>query len=761
MNASLFTIYLRPIARGYERVLSIFFVDQALRLEDLDAALARELQGVGPVDAVHFVGYEREIGSLRCWLARPDDVLFDRLRGVLGSNSETLRLFSFNPALGKHTCTYRDGRPVASDDLIVAERRGSLIAAFCSAGGEESAPAGTHYAKTSEKHCDRFLRVSNVLEHGANVRLVAFWLLPDIWNTAARHVVVDTSGIYSVALTALSEAAKLGGQARQPLVWSHRSHEGVADIPAHVARDAVFLVSASTSNGLAIRLLKAGARPGHVITLFSLSNEHIDGHVTLCDLRSNGEVGIKPIQNQDASSCSYCKRHFHLIGIQGDQFSIAPPRVTSIEIRSDDLHDKERSTLSALAGLRAFFAYRRRDDDRLCSVGLSVEPLLADPVHEKCRALQDKMREKWRSFVRRSQTVSLRTVVAASYPGSVALAQGIGEQARQALQDVSKALVVDPTALRQLNPQTGTSTIVVSSCVDETKELLGISRTLRDVQEGGTISYLSVAQLMAPKQYSDRLRSNLTHGAQGPGTFSYLNALEIPIDCYEEQPSWRAELDELQRLCAWADQAECDIPAEVETRIARLQQAPAFGLVDDLFWPNASGEALRLRSDFALIDGSLREPGISQADLFAVISVVLTALRHSPDGSRRLAHNGYERAVLAPSNFDRFSDGVLQACLLRAARPKDLAYGACEEGPSEQMLAILMHALPDASSPEKSEALIEFTLALMTGRMTLKRQATVTFADALVSSTEGKWSVVALMGTYLKFKIDGRGDLRQ
>lgn len=749
MKPWLFTPYDRQTDHGVQKILSVFFGAAGVSLDELDSDLVGQLQGMGPVDAIHFVGHAPEIAALRASLVSPDNVLLERLNSVTGGKDRSLLFFSFDPSTGAHTCTDRTDAAVAdAAGLIDVERRDSLIAVFRNAGGEERAPVGTHYAKTSDRHCDRFLRVSNVLEDGTNVRLLAFWLISHLWTTTSNDVIVDTSGIYSVALIALQEANRLGGLSCRPQVWSHRSHEGVEQLPRRIAEEGVFVVSASTSNGLVRKLLSRGARANKIATLFSLADDQIEGHTVLCDLRGNGKTGLKPIKNEDATDCLWCRQNFHLIGIRGDQFSIAPPHVTSVEIRGTDLHDKVRSVLSGLVGLGAFFAYRRRDGDRLCSLGIDVLPILQGHAPEKSHALVQRIRDRWDSMMRRSQTTSLRTVVATSYPRSNDLATDLLGRAKHRMADPTQLQVVDATKLRDLAPMPDTSTIVVSACVDESQELLSVSRSLRDVQDGGTTSYLSVVQLLAPKQLSDRLRSNLTYGAHGAETFSYFSALEILVDGYEDEPTWRAELTVLQRLRSWADSQDIDVPAELEARIGRLNQAPAQGLTEDLFWPDRLGQPLRLRSDFALIDGALREPRASQADLYAIMCVVVTALRYNHDGSRRLAHNAYERAVLSPSNFDRFNDGVLQACLLRAARPKELAYAAGEEQLSEQMLGILMDGLPNSTRPEKSEALIEFLLALMTGRMTLARPQLQRYLDSLIRATNDSWPMAALFGKY-------------
>lgn len=750
MKPWLFTPYRRKTDQGVKQFLSIFLGGVDANLEELDADLVRQLQGIGPVNAIHFVGYAPEIAAMRISLASHDAVLLERLKKVTGDDDQALMFFVFDPATGTHICTCLAESPlVDTAELIGEERRYSLIAMFCNAGGDEQAPIGTHYAKTSDKHCDRFLRVSNVLEDGNNVRLLAFWLMPHLWMTLAKNVIVDTSGIYSVALTALQEADRLGGLPRRPLVWSHRSHEGLGEIPPRVAADAVFVVSASTSNGLVKKIFDRGAHANKVTTLFSLSVDHVDGHAVLCDLRGEGEIGLKPIKNQNAADCSWCQKNFHLISIRGDQFSVTPPRMTYVEIRGTDLNDKARLVLSGLAGLGAFFAYRRRNGDRQCSLGIDVLPLLQGETPEKSRALVQRIRDRWDSMTRRSQTVSLQNVVATSYPRSMEIAQSIFDAAKHRLAVASELQLVGATQLRDLVPTPGTSSIVVSACIDESQELLSISRTLRDVQGSGTTSYLSVVQLLAPKQLVDRVKSNLTYGTHGAETFSFFSALDVLVDAYDDEPSWRSELIALRRLHSWADKQDLDVPPELEARIARLGQAPASGLIADLFWPDAQGHPLRLRSDFALIDGSLREPCASQADLYAIMCVVLTALRYNTDGSRRLAHNAYERSVLSPSNFDRFNDGVLQASLLRAARPKELAYVAGEAHLSQQMLEILIDGLPNAARPEKSEALIEFLIALLTGRMALARPQLQYYIESLIAATNDTWPLAALIGKHM------------
>lgn len=753
MKSLLFHIYQVRSEQQRLRVLSVFVACRELSDSEFDAELAEQASSMNsPVDAIHIVGYEEEIARIRGWLRRPDDVSADRLRSLLGTRERPLRFISFDTKAGRHVVSGLHGHHLADEALISSECNRSLVEAFVRSGAEQQAPVGTHFVKTSRSHSDRFLRVSNLLESAANVQLVAYWLMPHLWKSDVQHVAVDTSSLYAVALAAINEVLRLGGIATPPRLWSYQSHDHVDAVQRHEAESAVFLISASTSGGLANKLLRQGASDERVVTLFSLAADAPPGRV-LCDLRDNGDDSLKLIQNSAETQCPDCARNFHAIRISGDQFSIAPPEVALVDVHAKDLPASYKPQLSALAGLRVFHAFRRVDSGAVRTLGMDVLPILYAEVSDKNRALLSEKRHEWLSMTRRASAVTLRTVVTCSYPGSVELAAAVATAAGALLQPEARPTVADVAQLSSLNPSPGAAAIVVSACIDHSKELLAVSRALRDAQPDGTITYLAIANLMSGASDAESLKTNITFGRHGPRTFDLHCLLSFYSNCIEDMPSWSQELAELQRTLDWADKAEIDVPPEITTRIELLQRAPAAGLVEDLFWPDPNGMALRLRSDFTLIADALREPEASQADLFAIVVFVLSNLRRATDLKRRLAHNAYQRAVLSPQNFARYSDGVLQACFLRAARPQELAYGACEPAISQQMLDILVDMLPNASMPERADALTEFLVALLTRRMTLHATHLASFTSALATIETPISSPTAFLAQYLRERV--------
>lgn len=735
-------VYIHRIGDRVERVLSLFAPLTTLQSE-FDADLAALLSKCGVVDAIHIVGHSDLTTAVRDWLGAVDSVPLARMNGVLEDVASRVRFVSFEGQYGAHRM-----ETLGEDDcstLLAAERNASLLSCFRAAGGEELAPLGTHYAKTSQRHADRFLRVSNVLEEANRVHLIAFWLLPWIWKRAWPRIFVDTSSIFSVVMSALHQAYARNGISQMPAISSHRSYAGIVEINPVMASQALFVISASTSDGLVRALCNAGAKADQVVTLFRLSETSASATGVLCDLTGTTDDGLSPIKNHDSANCALCAKQHHLIRIDGDQFSIAPPEVKAIDILAADLSSEQKQTLSALAGLHVFAAFRRHGD-RVATLAANAVPLLEGTGSSKAHALLNSIRGRWAAHCRAGLTAALRAVAATGSPAASALANGYASHARSVVKDPAQIEIVDLDGLRHLPVFPDRDAVVMSDCVDDSKDLLAASRTLRKVQPNGGIRYLVPLMLMQ-KVEADRLIKNVTFGALGPNTFQLQPLIRLDVECHEERSSWADEMAELRALVSWADHSGIDVPTEIYERNERLQRAQSTGLMDDLFWPALDGSPLRLRSDFTLLNESLIAPAATQADLFAVMCVVLTAVRYRDKVADRLQNNAYQRSVLSPANFDRFSDGILQACILRAARPRELAYGACTPQLSEQMLNGLLHALSDPEG-DRSEALIEFLVALMTRRMGLHEKDEQALC-AKVLETEAAPEVAKIMARYL------------
>lgn len=103
--------------------------------------------------------------------------------------------------------------------------------------------------------------------------------------------------------------------------------------------------------------------------------------------------------------------------------------------------------------------------------------------------------------------------------------------------------------------------------------------------------------------------------------------------------------------------------------------------------------------------------------MYVTLASILHHLRDGGRGSGALVQHEHNRTVLAPANFGRFNDGVIQAAILRAARPRELDYSHDKDA-SAQIRDTVMRIIERREKPE-GEAAPEFLLALATGRIHL------------------------------------------
>lgn len=236
-----------------------------------------------------------------------------------------------------------------------------------------------------------------------------------------------------------------------------------------------------------------------------------------------------------------------------------------------------------------------------------------------------------------------------------------------------QAVVTTSMALSAVAEVREAGTLVLSGCMDDTYELMGISRDLRSVHPGGSITYVSPIFRACSEPERRRIVSNLTFGDQGSKTFSLLSVVSVDLPRCAPDHSWQLEYERLLKLKYWCDFGDHEVPVAITDRIELLRAAPGAGLANDLFWPTAQGVALKLAADFTMIPTYDGRRVISQADTFAIVTSLFHKYRQGVPKKPRLVSRTYECTVVSPESLQRFSDGVIQASFLRAAREGEIA----------------------------------------------------------------------------------------
>jgi hypothetical protein len=158
-------------------------------------------------------------------------------------------------------------------------------------------------------------------------------------------------------------------------------------------------------------------------------------------------------------------------------------------------------------------------------------------------------------------------------------------------------------------------------------------------------------------------------------------------------------------------------------------------LEQELFLTNAPGNPLKIQRGFAFWPEGLPDEPNTQADVFFTIAAILQGLRTGEGRIDRqtLRTEWFYRTLLSPENFGRFNDAVIQASLLRAARPSELDYTDNAQT-SAEAARVLRRILESATTP-RGEAAAEFLVALATGRLRLAKDDLAGVLDGLPAQT--------------------------
>jgi hypothetical protein len=590
--------------------------------------------------------------------------------------------------------------------------RGWLFDLFQLSKGMVLAPSGVHFGKTSGKHSDRFLRTANVLLNSAACRLIAFFCLPLLPNRRLRQIYVDTSPLLSVGL-ALVEIGKLHGiSIDSGKVRSFGSYAGVSGDYDFRQSDLV-LVSASTSGGLVKQLIDRGADISAIITLFYLQAKDwpkTAGSI-LADLtyKRTALCGFPEVKSYLQDNCPYCDQGLLLAEFEGDQFLLQKRKTRRLKIIKQSQSESARyffeiATRNQAISVSIVGTGRSRYSD----INIDVNKLIVQ---------NENLRNDLAFKLRRTVPSPLDIVISDDCTISELSAWSTKGSRTSIHVDAN---LIRSTTLETVSPLADGGVLVYFSSLNGDLSARSINRALRSIAPKGSVGYLATLLISESPEARRDLLSFLKYGDRGPNTFVFDSVHDLLLSQRQERLPWDLERDHLARLAQ-----SFDLPSELKIRLNFLSANTI--AISNVFLDSQKGE-LGINHDFVYLDTEKNKDQISQADIYAVVSNLLTACRN--DNREILApvarghealiweQSVYGQILLCPRNFKDFNDGILHAAFLRAAKSSELRYDT-DEKLSEELLEIVLTEVT-AWKYGNGQALAEFVLALATRRLSLK-----------------------------------------
>jgi hypothetical protein len=599
-------------------------------------------------------------------------------------------------------------------------------------------PAGPafHYVNPSGQHTRAFIRAANVLLHSAEIAFLAFGLL-EWWPKEVRRVYTDSATINSVAHAVLDLSRILGGQTRTASIDSFSSYQGLSTYQFD-EEDAACLISASISGNLHRDVVAAsGIPPARVVTLFYCGAEVLEDQPVLCDVTGReGQHGYDVIEHyKNETVCDLCRRGLSMIRITGDQFLLANPTVRPLLLTRDDEPRWLSVFLERMIGANVVRCHgdHASGGDRPRELYLHLPAALDEKEHPFTVAARTRLLS--------AVPAALRCVIHLDDPSSARLTELVLEHYAAHGGDASRLHVLSEREAYDRAPSLdlrSCAVFVVAGAAATGRGLLGVSRLLRQVGGVGQISYLVGVARMTDEAAWDSLRSNLTFGDE-PAQYPLVAVARgfLPESPHVEGSPWTTErnfLDRLERLGVEDGALDDDARETIERRrnlIRAAAGADALGFVDDLFLPPVTdgrldvGGTARLALQRGFVFWSSLDRGLhpepekraTQAEVYLTVACILHGLRQPGKRSLRLVEHEHNRTVLGPGNFARFNDGVIQAALLRAARPSELDY--THDAALSGEMSDIIERLVERRDEREGEAAPEFLLALARGRLRL------------------------------------------
>jgi hypothetical protein len=578
--------------------------------------------------------------------------------------------------------------------------------------GFVEAAGNYHFRLPSDRHSERFIRLPNILVEAAEISFIALGVLPFV-NKDVAIVYIDTPSLFPV-VSAISDHLRAFNPVRPPIIAENfRSYEGYRSFRFSVAPENLVLISTSSSGRLAQLILQlTGFNRDQFVHLLYFGPPSDLGKV-VCDIQidaAENPDGLSPKlfpDDYNATTCPLCAKGLPAVPLIGDHFELPGPQPIPLVIRRDDVSARLREIMERLVGHTVLsVGFGRANEGIARQFEISPSALLSSV----------------------KKTKRLPYVLAQAIPGTVAAVICLNEQSLPFARIVRKHVIKTGTlqlsrilrAERLVHAEHSNAIdaiVIVASVIESGRSLQDVSRDLRGIYPRAPQIYLVGLAKSRTDAHFDRLKSDLTQAhAAVPHEFIAIERIQLPSS--SEPNAWTSELQLLSEPSFARDMSRRE-KIDWDKRLKRLS-LQSLSMTDDLFVSARHDAPLRLQHGFALWPDGLVDRNPSQADVYFTIASVLQNRRAAAEvgQGRALRTDLFQQTLLDPNNFGRFSDGIIQASILRAARPNELNYTMSPEH-SRDMARFARRMIVSSSRP-RGEAAVELLIALGTRRLRLR-----------------------------------------
>ncbi|CAM0119304.1 conserved hypothetical protein [Stenotrophomonas maltophilia] len=563
--------------------------------------------------------------------------------------------------------------------------------------GEEEvilvAPPGYTYHKPSGESSTFFLKPDLALSSSPISSFVALSIAIRFFFTKkqkisdTKTIFVDTMAISSVAY-ALRDILSTSGGPPGITISSFHSYGGFDEVKRPMRGTSICLISASSSMSLHDKWISdKGVSDEDVVTLITLSM------AKRADRALYALPGKNISQTKEPAKVS--------IRISGESFLPAQEPHKKVLIRAEPfLKDLPVNSAFNLAGSNVIDIFRIDKSRPGKHRAIYIDGVKLTQVVEFTQWLD--------GIVRHFARATTKKIVYQGDESSRAMAELI----RNTFGELSDS-TIDLVGEREIDADSicrKSAIIVCAAVVGKGSRLLQISRALRDIHEGPRL-YTIGYQVAESASEVATLKSNIRYSE--PHFYDF--------ECYGSIATGTQLLSsfvqEASDINLWPKGEPTPLP-RIHQRIEKIRQGKPLG--SDTLLPSGANhqDSMSIRKGFAFWPDGYN-PSSLQPELIFTIAAILQRSREDSKLSERdqLSSRTFRQVLLAPENFSRYNDGIIQSAIIRCSHPSELDYSS-DHAASDFMKHLIIRSI-ESSDSDSGESSLEFVLALYFGRIKL------------------------------------------
>ena len=554
-----------------------------------------------------------------------------------------------------------------------------------------------------------------------------------------KTIYIDSSTIYSFALRIQSLIAFVSRQSNSNAMVSPRieifpSYDVDTSFRLPNSRDYFIIISASTSNGLAKKLVeKHNADYSRIVHLLGIGPIDSGLHASSIYFEE------KCVVNQNAQEVK-------VICISTEEFMVSYGAPTRVRLSTKHVCNNHATEL-----VDQFYQDCLRVSNAADESGYG--PYSAFSIDQKTNREWSKGFEDWlENKLLHEIPTATKTIVCLND----SMSKRIGEHLHAQLSERINGTEISSYSSREFDREIceklpESSAVVIVAIQDAGLEQLGklsmLLRLRQDVHQHYVLGYA----FPESKAQFKRMTYDLTLVPEPTPKYGLSNFLLSPVGHSNLHESISTDYG-IDRNQVNVLLPKLDYPEQLISRLCEgaIESDSVNG--SEIFFPSLKGESLKLRGGSIFfanhtstnsVDGD-DSPQLSQEVVYFAVSLALQRAREEDNSltpNLKFDGNPFVRTVIDPRMFWRFNDGILQAALLRALSKSELDFASNDEM-SADFRKITISVLENASN-FAGEAALEFLAAVARKKVNLRESDIDRIKNCARSNEQlaGLWSL--------------------